>query len=221
MSDVYSKSAVADFVIAFRKISDKDKYDLVSAPAIEVEMDCSPLIEEAADASALSATLTQSPTLVTKISFDILGMTNRSCVDRIVTTTQNIKGVESVKVNLSQACATFYVRPELSEEDVANVLKLMGFEVKSRLSESNSKMATLNISIIGMKCGKCEKKVTNSLLSLPGVTSADVSQPNSSACIRYDATFIEDVEIIDAVRSMNYSVDILIPYKVSLTVAIV
>ncbi|MFA7269440.1 MAG: cation transporter [Sterolibacterium sp.] len=48
-------------------------------------------------------------------------------------------------------------------------------------------METAVVKVVGMSCGGCVKSVTEALLDLSGVTSAEVSLERGEAVVCYDA----------------------------------
>lgn len=186
-----------------------------SLSAIKVEMDCAPLIEEAADASAVVATLTQSPVEVAKVVLAIQGMKCQKCVNKIVNSTSSLRGIQSVKINLSEKCGTFIVQSNfITSKEIVDHLKVMGFETSVIPPEDSSGFGfscSVMMAVAGMKCSKCEKKIHSKLITLPGVKSAEVSQPDASAKVTFDASVLESKDIAACVRQLGFVVDILNP----------
>ena len=179
--------------------------------AINVEMDCAPLIEEAADGAGVVATLTQSPQEVSKIVLRILGMKCHKCVNKIINSTNDLSGIQSVKINLSEKCGTFLVQSNfITSKELVDHLKVMGFE-SSVIPDDSGYTCNVMLAVSGMKSGKCEKKIHSKLLAVPGVKGAEVSQPNSSAKVTFDASVLESKDIAVFIRQMEFVVQILSP----------
>lgn len=67
-------------------------------------------------------------------------------------------------------------------------------------------MTTKELSIEGMSCGHCVKWVTDALLSVEGVTDAQVSLESRHAIVEMDETVATDEAISEAVRRVGYTV---------------
>ena len=63
---------------------------------------------------------------------------------------------------------------------------------------------TQTFNIKGMTCGHCEGRVTNEILTIPGVTKVIASAENSTAIIEADSD-ISDESIEIAVRNAGYN----------------
>lgn len=67
-------------------------------------------------------------------------------------------------------------------------------------------MTTRKIDIEGMSCGHCVKWVTDALMSVAGVTDAQVSLESRNAIVEMDETVATDDAVADAVRRVGYTV---------------
>jgi copper chaperone CopZ len=67
-------------------------------------------------------------------------------------------------------------------------------------------MITRKVDIEGMTCGHCVKWVTDALMSVSGVTDAQVSLESHNAIVQMDETTATDEALADAVRRVGYTV---------------
>ena len=62
------------------------------------------------------------------------------------------------------------------------------------------------ISISGMNCNHCAKRVEDSLNKVPGVVEAKVSFNEQKAIIKYNPEEVETGKLKDSIRSTGYKV---------------
>jgi copper chaperone len=67
-------------------------------------------------------------------------------------------------------------------------------------------MITRKVDIEGMTCGHCVKWVTDALMSVGGVTNAQVSLESRNAIVEMDETAATDESLAEAVRRVGYTV---------------
>jgi len=67
-------------------------------------------------------------------------------------------------------------------------------------------MITRKVGIEGMTCGHCVKWVTDALMSVQGVTDAQVSLESRNAIVEMDETVATAEALADAVRRAGYTV---------------
>lgn len=69
-------------------------------------------------------------------------------------------------------------------------------------------MATVTLNIDGMTCGGCVRSVIQILTDLEGVIHADVSLENKTAIVEFDNNKIKGNQLVDAVESGGFDVNI-------------
>lgn len=68
-------------------------------------------------------------------------------------------------------------------------------------------MNELNLSVKGMMCGSCEKRVTNALGQLNGVKTCVANASNGTVKTTYDDTMISKEIIKETIDEIGYIVD--------------
>ena len=67
-----------------------------------------------------------------------------------------------------------------------------------------SETSNVELTVQGMTCGSCQRRVRDALAAVPGATEVEVSLRQRSATVRL-ATSVPDVEaLVDAVRRAGY-----------------
>ena len=69
-------------------------------------------------------------------------------------------------------------------------------------------MEFVTLNIRGMVCGGCANTVSQALLSLPGVSAAEVSHTEATAEIRFDPALVRLDDLKYAVERAGYQVAI-------------
>lgn len=67
-------------------------------------------------------------------------------------------------------------------------------------------METITLHITGMACGGCASAVTQALLALPGVESAEVSHATACAVVRFDPAQVHPEQLEAAIARAGYQV---------------
>ncbi|WP_099222189.1 heavy-metal-associated domain-containing protein [Listeria costaricensis] len=62
------------------------------------------------------------------------------------------------------------------------------------------------LKIDGMSCGHCKKRVEDALSGMQGVKSAQVSLEKEEAVVSYDATALQEADLVEAVEEAGYEV---------------
>lgn len=131
------------------------------------------------------------------------GMTCAACVARVKRTLQDIEGVASAEVSLTERNVKVrYVDKNLSSEKLVAAINALGYKAQSPVSaepktEATSKTdafvadalesqaASVTIPVSGMACEGCAKTLEDSLRELDGVTSVRVNLTEKTARLRF------------------------------------
>ncbi|WP_239254430.1 heavy-metal-associated domain-containing protein [Listeria ilorinensis] len=62
------------------------------------------------------------------------------------------------------------------------------------------------LKIDGMSCAHCKKRVEEALQGVQGVKSAEVSLEKEEAIVSYDASLVQEAELVEAVEEAGYEV---------------
>ena len=65
-------------------------------------------------------------------------------------------------------------------------------------------MASAQLSVIGMTCGHCQKKVENALNGVDGVLGVFVDREAGSAEVEYDGARTDVTALVAAVEAVGY-----------------
>lgn len=115
----------------------------------------------------------------------VKGMHCASCVRRVETGIEAVDGVEKAMVNLASEKATVHYDPEaVGANTIIEKVKDLGYEATSSAEESGTKAVT--ISIGGMSCASCVKRVEDTLSKISGVEEANVNLASGAARIKYN-----------------------------------
>ena len=108
---------------------------------------------------------------LTKTSLAVGGMTCAACVRRVENTLSGLPGVGQASVNLATERATveYDPRPGRSRSPSGRPIIDAGYEIRETAS------ATASLSVGGMTCAACVRRVENALGDLPGVSRASVN----------------------------------------------
>ncbi len=111
------------------------------------------------------------------LSLPIEGMSCASCVRRVERALSKVPGVRSASVNLANERAAVAIDPGQARlEDLIKAVEQAGYTVGT---------AEMTLSIEGMTCASCVRRVERALLRLPGVLSATVNLATEKATVRY------------------------------------
>lgn len=128
----------------------------------------------------------------------VQGMTCQSCVRAITNALTQESGVDSVTVDLENACATItYDSLLLSYTDLKNRIEDCGFDVH---------ITTVVLPVLGMTCQSCVKSITNALFAQTGVISVQVSLSEEECTVIYDPACISTPDIAECIEDCGFDV---------------
>jgi Cu+-exporting ATPase len=120
--------------------------------------------------------------LLNKVIFDINGMTCASCVRRIEEGLRQTSGVSKANVNFATQKATVeYESGQLDAKELQNKINDLGYE--ALIDTSGLDQGKITISVGGMTCAACVRRVENALNSVTGVLTASVNLATGRATI--------------------------------------
>jgi len=136
-----------------------------------------------------------------KARFPISGMTCASCAARIEKGLKGAAGVKEAHVNLATERADIAFNPgEVQEKILIQTIEDLGYQVLPPREDK------LTISIGGMSCAACVKRVEKTLRSLPGVTQVNVNFATEKATVAFDAHQVRREDFRKAIEGLDYEV---------------
>ena len=118
-----------------------------------------------------------------KIILDIRGMTCASCVRRVEEGLRGLEGVQSVSINFATEKALVEYDPALTDaEKLAGRVRDIGYDVIDAQA-SGSEQGKTTLSVGGMTCAACVRRVENALKEVPGVEDALVNLATARATV--------------------------------------
>jgi len=108
------------------------------------------------------------------LNLPIIGMTCASCVRRVEKALQAVPGVRAASVSLATEHASVDAGPAITVDVLANAVRRAGFEVPT---------GTVEMTIDGMTCAGCVRRVEKALASVPGVSAATVNLATERATV--------------------------------------
>jgi Cu+-exporting ATPase len=121
-----------------------------------------------------------------KETIQIRGMSCAACVRRIEKALSELQGVQSVSVNFAAEKASLeYDSSVLDTPAIRAKIKDLGYDPVPPPSGSGQNPQKTTISIGGMSCAACVRRVERALLSVPGVKDAAVNLATSKATITH------------------------------------
>lgn len=121
-----------------------------------------------------------------QVSISIQGMTCAACVRRIEHSLQSLKGVERAAVNFATEKATVDYDPSVLQPDVlVGKIEDLGYEVIGIDGAVPEHFETTTVSIGGMTCAACVRRVESVLQSVDGVKEAAVNLAGGKATLTH------------------------------------
>jgi Cu+-exporting ATPase len=122
--------------------------------------------------------------LADKLTLNIRGMTCAACVRRVEQGLLDLEGVKSAAVNLATEKATVEYDGSLLDPDrVTQKVAEMGYEVASLDKSVDRGLGKTTVSLGGMTCAACVRRVEQALKAVPGVSDAAVNLATGKATV--------------------------------------
>lgn len=151
----------------------------------------------------------------------VYGMTCEHCVRRVKKALEEIPSVQHVEVSLEGEKASFSYDPSQFEfSQVEQAINEAGYTLGENQDERPEEKADKNvedratdnkvnheISVYGMTCEHCVRRVKKAIESLPEVEDVEVSLQESKARFMYNPTVVEAPQIRKAIEDAGYSLE--------------
>ncbi len=121
-----------------------------------------------------------------KLTVGIKGMTCAACVRRIEQGLKDLDGVEQASVNLATEKAAVEYDPDLlSPEAIGKKIQDLGYEPLAAFPPESDLTRKTTVSVGGMTCAACVRRVETALASMEGVKEASVNLATGRATITH------------------------------------
>ena len=142
-----------------------------------------------------------------KATLHVQGMSCAACVRRVETGLACVDGVSQATVNFATNKATVdYDSSVTSIEDLKEKVSDLGYEVVGTESVDSAKPAKTIISVGGMNCAACVRRVEKVLKSVDGVGDAEVNLASSKVTITSDGSSRPDLrDVKEALQDAGYN----------------
>jgi len=148
----------------------------------------------------------QTKKTLTERDFEIEGMTCAACVRRVERRVGKLEGVEQVQVNLATERMNVRFDAEvLDEEGIVQAVEKAGYGARPR-QEEDAQHQTATLSVGGMTCAACVRRVERKLQGLKGVESASVNLSTEEARVEYDGRQVRLRDVKQAIAAAGYQV---------------
>ncbi len=142
------------------------------------------------------------------------GMTCASCVRRVERGLSRLEGVDGAEVNLATERARITFDPALISLDaLIKKVEDTGYTATVEEIESPTEVASeeaeLDLTISGMTCASCVRRVERALGKVDGVSDAVVNLATERASIRYDPERVSLDSLLSAVTNAGYGSEVV------------
>jgi len=121
-----------------------------------------------------------------KVTLGITGMSCAACVRRVEEGLRAINGVKSASVNFAtQKASVEYDPSSVSPDAMAETVRDLGYEVVSREITGPAALQKTTVSVGGMTCAACVRRVEMALKDVPGVEDAAVNLATGRATVTH------------------------------------
>jgi len=140
-----------------------------------------------------------------KETVQIHGMTCAACVRRVEKGLTSMKGVLDSSVNLAMEKASVEYDPTVTDSEAIRAkIRDLGYEVVEAAGAGPDRLEKTIISVGGMSCAACVRRVERSLKSLPGVQDASVNFAASRATLIHSVGTASAPELRTALDEAGY-----------------
>lgn len=126
----------------------------------------------------------------------IEGMTCASCVGRVEKALKKVEGVENAEVNLATESAMISSSQPLDLIAVTKAVERAGYKILAS--------QPIELSIEGMTCASCVRRVEKALKKVEGVQQANVNLATERAWVQGNAQ-VQSSDLIQAVKKAGYT----------------
>jgi len=133
----------------------------------------------------------------TKAVFHVGGLHCAACVHRLEEGLANQPGVREATVNLVTERATVVYDPTITNSDrLAKAVAEIGYEVRMVEESAREDRQKLTVSVGGMTCAACVRRVEQAILEVPGVQDVNVNLATARASLTYDSQMWGGLEAV-------------------------
>ncbi len=123
-----------------------------------------------------------------KAVFHVGGLNCASCVHRLEQGLGNQPGVREATVNLVTERATVVYDPSITDSDrLAKAVAEIGYDVRMVEESAREDRQKLTVSVGGMTCAACVRRVEQAILAVPGVQDVNVNLATARASLTHDS----------------------------------
>jgi Cu+-exporting ATPase len=127
------------------------------------------------------------------------GMTCAACVRRVENALLDIDGVSLANVNLATERASVEYDPAKTNQDQLQAAIVdAGYEIRK------PKTSDVTLSVGGMTCAACVRRVENALSEFPGVSQASVNLATEKATVTYDPSQLDIPDLANVLAEAGY-----------------
>lgn len=143
--------------------------------------------------------------LGTQFELPIQGMTCASCVRRVERALTGVEGVRQATVNFATQRASIVFDPNLTSRDAfSKAVVKAGYEVPVLAPVTTE--STVEMSVLGMTCAACVRRIEKALRAVPGVKEAAVNLAVNRATVRFDTRVSSPQALVGAIVGAGYAV---------------
>jgi Cu+-exporting ATPase len=141
--------------------------------------------------------------LADKVRFNIQGMTCATCVKRLEEGLHEMPGVISATVNFATEKALIEYDASLTSTGTLQAaVRDIGYE--AFVDDSDARQSKVTITVGGMTCAACVRRVENALSEVEGVTEVSVNLATGRATVTHDARWAGLDKLATAVTDAGY-----------------
>ena len=135
---------------------------------------------------------------LTKISYQVTGMSCASCEAKLSKKFTSLAGVNIDKVcSKSGHAAVSYDPAKIKPEVITAAIKATGFKVAAQ---------TTSFKVAGMTCSGCESKLSKKFASIKGVTVDKVCSKSGHASVTYDPAKVKQADLAKAITDSGFEI---------------
>lgn len=143
--------------------------------------------------------------LGSQLELPIQGMTCASCVRRVERALTGVEGVRQATVNFATQRASVTFDPNLTTRDtLAQAVVKAGYEVPALAPAASE--ATVEMSVVGMTCAACVRRIEKAVRKVEGVKTASVNLVMNRATITFDSGLTSPAALAQAIVQAGYEV---------------
>ena len=144
-----------------------------------------------------------------KCTLKIGGMTCASCVNNIEKNISKVHGVNSILVSLMSGRGNVTFFPDIiTAKQISDAIEDLGFDSEVLTIGNDSSAEILKLTITGMTCSSCVRKIETTLEKMNGIEKAAVALTTCSATIHYEREAITARAIIEKIIEIGFGAEI-------------